>query len=99
MAGSSGGSRNRLVFKPLAAMKLPHFCPPYAKRKPPLTEPKLPYDVKMLPVGFVTPSPDRVVTLITKLVLSPYSAAGPPDTASLHSIESTRLWFDNTLLC
>ena len=30
----------------------------------------------MLPVGFVRPWPDLVVTSITRLVLSPYSAGG-----------------------
>ena len=32
----------------------------------------------MLPVGLVTPCPERVVATITRLVLSPYSAGGAP---------------------
>ena len=32
----------------------------------------------MLPVGLVTPCPERVVATITRLVLPPYSAGGAP---------------------
>lgn len=51
--------------------KFPQRSPPYATSKPAFTVPKLPYDVYTLPVGVVTPIPERVVTLMTKLVLSP----------------------------
>ena len=37
----------------------------------------------MLPVGLVTPCPERVVTLITRLVLPPYSAGGAPEMTSI----------------
>ena len=37
----------------------------------------------MLPVGLVTPWPERVVTLMTRLVLSPYSAGGAPEITSI----------------
>ena len=37
----------------------------------------------MLPVGLVTPCPERVVATITRLVLSPYSAGGAPEMTSM----------------
>ena len=37
----------------------------------------------MLPVGVVMPCPERVVTWITRLVLSPYSAGGAPEMTSI----------------
>ena len=37
----------------------------------------------MLPVGLVTPWPERVVATITRLVLSPYSAGGAPAMTSM----------------
>jgi hypothetical protein len=36
----------------------------------------------MLPCGVVTPCPERVVTLMTRLVLSPNSAGGAPEMTS-----------------
>src|ERR1700689_3029845 len=45
------------------------------------------------------PCPERVVTLITTLVLSPYSAGGAPEITSIDSIESSGIWLENTLLC
>ena len=36
----------------------------------------------MLPCGIFSPKPERVVTLITRLVLSPYSAGGAPEITS-----------------
>ena len=36
----------------------------------------------MLPAGLVTPRPDFVVTLMTRLVLSPNSAGGAPEITS-----------------
>ena len=44
----------------------------------PVADPNDPYEVTMLPVGLVTPCPERVVATITRLVLSPYSAGGAP---------------------
>ena len=37
----------------------------------------------MLPVGLVTPCPERVVATMTRLVLSPYSAGGAPEMTSI----------------
>src|SRR5215469_1416885 len=53
----------------------------------------------MLPVGFVTPWPDRVVATITRLVLPPYSAGGAPLITSIDWIEFDGNWFENVLLC
>src|SRR6059058_4150769 len=50
-----------------------------------------------LPTGFVWPRPERVVTLMTKLVLSPNSAGGAPEITSSDWIESTGIWFESTL--
>src|SRR4029077_2907486 len=53
----------------------------------------------MLPVGFVNPWPERVVTLMTTLVLSPNSAGGAPSMTSSDWIESMEIWLEKTLLC
>ena len=53
----------------------------------------------MLPVGFFSPCPERVVTWITRLVLSPYSAGGAPEITWMDWIEFEGIWFENTLLC
>ena len=42
-----------------------------------------------LPCGVVTPRPERVVTSITRLVLSPYSAGGAPGITSSDWMESS----------
>jgi len=97
--GISGGSRKRPVFNPFTAMKFPHFVPPKATLAPPVADPNEPYDVVILPVGFVCPRPERVVTLITRLVLSPYSAGGAPAMTSIDWMESTGIWLEKVLLC
>ena len=53
----------------------------------------------MPPCGVVMPWPERVVTLMTTLVLSPNSAGGAPEMTSMDSIESSGIWFEKTLLC
>ncbi len=53
----------------------------------------------MSPWGSVAPKPDRVVTTITTLVLSPYSAGGAPSITSIDCTESTGIWLEKTLLC
>src|SRR5258708_27867030 len=45
------------------------------------------------------PWPERVVTLITTLVFSPYSAGGAPAITSNDCTESSGIWFEKTLLC
>ncbi len=45
--------------------------------------------VVTLPCGVVTPRPERVVTSITRLVLSPYSAGGAPSITSSDWTESS----------
>src|SRR5262250_719213 len=52
----------------------------------------------MLPVGLNTPRPERVVALMTRLVLSPYSAGGAPEMISMDWIASEGSWLENTLL-
>src|SRR3974390_2006099 len=52
-----------------------------------------------LPCAGVTPSPERVVTLMTRLVLSPNSAGGAPEITSIDWIDSDGIWFENSLLC
>ena len=44
------------------------------------------------------PWPERVVTLITMLVLSPYSAGGAPVMTSRDWTASTGIWFEKVLL-
>ena len=95
---NSGGSRKRPVFNPSTAMKLPSFALPAEKLNPPLAVPNEPYEVVMLPVGF-WPRPERVVTLMTRLVLPPYSAGGAPEIASSDWMESMGIWLEKTLLC
>ena len=51
-----------------------------------------------LPVGCVTPCPDRVVTWITSAVLPPYSAGGAPEITSIDWIEFEGIWLENVLL-
>src|SRR5580700_11534494 len=80
-------------------MKLPSLLPPNERSNPPLVVPKVPYDMVTSPCGVVTPRPERVVTLITTLVLSPYSAGGAPAITSRDWIESSGIWFEKTLLC
>src|ERR1700730_193855 len=87
-AVNSGGSRKRLVFNPFAARKLPHLGPPTAILKSAFTVPNEPYEVVKLPVGCITPKPERVVALITRLVLSPNSAGGAPEISSRDWTES-----------
>src|ERR1017187_6196475 len=96
---SSGPSRNRSVPIPFAEIKLPHDFPPYARLKPALLVPNAPQDVSIWPCGSVSPRPDRVVTTITTLVLSPYSAGGAPWITSIDCTESSGIWFEKTLLC
>src|ERR1700730_14520334 len=45
------------------------------------------------------PWPERVVTLMTTLVFSPYSAGGAPEITSSDSTESRGIWLEKTLLC
>src|SRR5579884_977311 len=45
------------------------------------------------------PWPDRVLTLITTLVLSPYSAGGAPEITSVDCTASSGIWLEKTLLC
>ncbi len=52
-----------------------------------------------MPCGVVTPCPERVVTLMTTLVLSPNSAGGAPAMTSIDWIESRGIWLEKTLLC
>ena len=96
---NSGGSRKRPLFRPLTAIKFPQFLPPYATFASTFEVPNDPYDVVIAPCGVVTPNPERVVTSITTLVLSPNSAGGAPAITSMDSIESIGIWFENTLLC
>ena len=53
----------------------------------------------MLPVGLVTPWPERVVATMTRLVLPPYSAGGAPEMTSMDWIELEGSWLEKTLLC
>jgi hypothetical protein len=47
----------------------------------------------------VTPWPERVVTLITTLVLSPNSAGGAPEMTSNDATASRGIWLEKTWLC
>src|SRR5262249_32081312 len=71
----SGESRNLPLSSKLNAMKLPTL--PFPKPNVPSvsTEPHVPSLVRKLPKGFL-PRPDRVIALMIRLVLSPYSASG-----------------------
>src|SRR5271157_4718219 len=53
----------------------------------------------MAPCGVVEPNPERVVTLITRLVLSPNSAGGAPPITCMDCTASSGIWLENTLLC
>src|ERR1700758_4940404 len=53
----------------------------------------------MFPTGLVRPMPDRVVTLMTRLVLSPYSAGGAPSITSRDCTAFEGNWLEKTLLC
>ena len=59
----------------------------------------VPYDKLTLPVGVVTPWPDRVVAFTTRLVLSPYSAGGAPVITSTEAIAFSGIDVENCLLC
>jgi len=50
-------------------------------------DPNAPYEVLMLPVGLVTPWPERVLATMTRLVLPPYSAGGAPLMTSMDWME------------
>ena len=52
-----------------------------------------------MPWGVVEPSPERVVTSITRLVLSPYSAGGAPAMTSIDCTASSGIWLEKVLLC
>src|ERR1035441_4197073 len=73
-------------------MKFPKAFPPVARLNPPPAEAKLPNVPVTSPCGCVTPSPERVVTTITTLVLSPYSAVGAPWITSIDCTESMGIW-------
>src|SRR5581483_10048728 len=96
---NSGGSRKRPVLSPDVVMALPQFSFPYPRSKPPVAVPNAPYEVLMLPVRRVIPCPERVVTLMTRLVLSPDSAGGAPSITSIDSIESEGVGLEKVLLC
>src|ERR1700685_1773820 len=53
----------------------------------------------MLPVGLVTPRPERVVATMTRLVLPPCSAGGAPLMTSMDWMELEGIWLEKTLLC
>ena len=53
----------------------------------------------MLPVGLVTPWPERVVATMTRLVLPPYSAGGAPAITSSDWMELEGSWLEKVLLC
>src|ERR1700722_949901 len=84
---------------PVAAIKFPQFLPPYARANAMLVVPKLPAESVTLPVGVVTPWPERVVALMTRLVLSPYSAGGAPSITSSDCTAADGTWLEKTLLC
>ena len=55
--------------------------------------------VKLGVVREKSESINAVVTTITKLVLSPYSAGGAPSITSIDCTDSIGIWLENTLLC
>ena len=68
---------------PLAEMKLPQDLAAVSEVEASLSVPKEPKEVVKSPCGVVEPRPERVVTTITRLVLSPYSAGGAPSITSI----------------
>src|SRR5664279_3690627 len=99
MTPNSGGSRKRPVLSPLAAMNSPQFLPPYEKFMSTLELPNEPYEAVTAPCGVVEPIPERVVTSITRLVLSPNSAGGAPPMTVIECTASSGIWLEKTLLC
>src|SRR5579871_1108712 len=96
---NSGGSKKRPLVRPLAEMKFPHLSFPVERLKPRLAVPKEPYDAVASPCGCFPPNPDRVVTTITRLVLSPNSGGGAPWITSSDCTASSGSWLENILLC
>src|ERR1035441_3267566 len=78
--GNSGVSRNRPLRTPSSARKLPILAFPKPSPADPPGEPKEPYVASTLPNRRGVPSPERVVMLATRLLLSPNSASGVPVT-------------------
>src|SRR5215470_3497210 len=97
MGQNSGVSRNLPVRSAFADRKFPHRAWPKANVASPPTVPKEPYFAARLPEGFC-PSPDRVTAFTTRLVLSPNSAGGEPDTTSMDWIAFAGIEVEKTLL-
>src|SRR4051794_28218624 len=97
MGENSGVSRNRPVRSELNARKLPQLFRPRPTVNSSPTVPKDPYRARKLAKGFC-PNPDRVVALMTRLVLSPYSAGGEPEITSIDSIAFAGIEAEKTLL-
>ena len=79
---NSGGSRKRLVLKSAYGKEVAPFRASPCGVQSRVVVPKLPYEAVTSPCGVVWPRPERVVTLATRLVLSPYSAGGAPSMTS-----------------
>src|SRR5947207_1043833 len=93
---NSGVSRNLPDRSALAAKKLPHRAFPRPSVVSSPTVPKDPYVAVKLPEGF-WPRPDRVLALITMLVLSPYLATGEPEITSIDWMAFAGIEVENTL--
>jgi len=70
------------VFKPFQRDEVAHLLVSVSEIEPSTGGPNVPYEDVTLPCGVVTPRPERVVTLITKLVFPPNSAGGAPEITS-----------------
>src|SRR4051812_7148564 len=79
---NSGVSRKRPLRSEFTTRKLPKRGVPTPRVASSPIVPKEPYVVTKLPDGF-WPRPERVMALITRLVLSPYSAGGEPEITSI----------------
>src|SRR5690242_18437181 len=96
MGQNSGVSRNRPLLSELTARNAPHLAAPNASVASSPIVPNDPYFATRLPDDF-RPSPERVAALITRLVLSPYSACGEPLITSIDWIAFAGMEVENTL--
>src|SRR5579884_2691522 len=99
MGKNSGVSRKRPDRRPFAAMNQPYLGPPNPRVASRDGVPNDPYSASISPFGFISPRPERVVALTTRLVLSPYSAFGVPVTSSIDWMAFTGICVEKFLLC
>src|SRR5579863_10295559 len=99
IGNNSGVSRKRPERLALKARKFPKLGVPNPSVALPVQVPNDPQLVSKLPKGLVAPNPDLVVAFTTRLLLSPYCAAGDPVISSIPCRALRGICVEKSLLC